>query len=94
MPLPVPPRTSPPIRIPPGTRRIELVGRNLVGADGPPEVRLGGRPLSVTEADEDRVVVELPEGQAAAGTLQMDLGYGDVANYELAAADPWAPDGT
>jgi hypothetical protein len=94
MPLPIPPRTTPPIRIPPATRRIEFLGRNLVGADGPPEVRLGGRPLSVAEADEDRVVVELPEGQIAAGTLQMDLGDGDVTTYELAAADPWAPDGT
>lgn len=94
MPLPIPPRTTPPIRIPPATRRIELIGRNLVGADGPPEVRLGGRPLSVAEADEDRVVVELPEDQPAAGTLQMDLGDGDVTTYELAEADPWAPDGT
>jgi hypothetical protein len=94
MPPPIPPRTTPPIRIPPATRRIEFLGRNLVGADGPPEVRLGGRPLSVAEADQDRVVVELPEGQVAAGTLQMDLGDGDVTTYELAAADPWAPDGT
>lgn len=87
------PRPRPPVLLPPATKRVELVGRNLVGLAGPPDVRLDGRPLAVAEADESRLVVELPDDVPAAGTLQVDHGDGDVATYELAAADPWAPQG-
>jgi hypothetical protein len=87
------PRPRPPVILPPATKRVELVGRNLVGLAGPPDVRLDGRPLAVAEADESRLVVELPDDVPAAGTLEVDHGDGDVATYELAAADPWAPQG-
>jgi hypothetical protein len=91
----VPPRPGPraPIVLPPATRRLELVGRNLLADGGEPEVRLGGRPLAVAEADDGRLVVELPEDGAAAGTLEVDHGDGDVTTYELASGDPWAPEG-
>jgi hypothetical protein len=88
------PRPAPraPIFMPPATKRLELVGRNLLDG-GEPQVRLGGRPLAVAEADDDRVVVELPE-DGAAGTLEVDHGDGEVTRYELASGDPWAPEGT
>jgi hypothetical protein len=84
---PLPPRS--PILLPPATRRIELVGRNLLDG-GEPEVRLGGRPLAVAEAEDGRLVVELPEDEAS-GTLEVDHGDGEVSTYELASEDPWAP---
>jgi hypothetical protein len=83
----------PRILVPPATSRLEVVGRNMLGAGGPPALRLAGAPLSVAEADEDRIVVDLPAGAPASGTLEVDHGNGDVETYELAAADPWAPAG-
>ncbi|HEV2772425.1 MAG TPA: hypothetical protein VGV57_06295 [Thermoleophilaceae bacterium] len=81
------------IAIPPSARRIELAGRNLLGPSGPPKLRLDGNQLAVSEADDRRVVVELPEDRPPAGTLEVDHGDGDVDTYELAPADPWAPKG-
>ena len=88
-----PPAPRAPIFLPPATKRLELVGRNLLGDGSEPTVRLGGRPLAVAESDHGRLVVELPE-DGAAGTLEVDHGDGDVTTYELAAGDPWAPQGT
>jgi len=79
-----------PVRIPPATRRVELVGRNLVGASGVPDVRLDGRPLTLADADEHRLVVDLPADGPATGTLEVDHGDGAVTAYELGDADPWA----
>jgi hypothetical protein len=94
-PRPLPPRPEPrpklpPIRMPTGTKRLEVTGRNMLGAGGPPQLRLDGRELAVTDADDGRIVVELPDGPVA-GTLEIDHGNGDVAAYELATDDPWVP---
>jgi len=78
--------------MPPATKRLELVGRNLLDG-GEPQVRLGGHPLAIAEADDGRLVVELPDG-GAAGTLEVEHGDGEVTRYELASGDPWAPEGT
>lgn len=78
--------------MPPATKRLELVGRNMLDG-GEPQIRLGGRPLAVAEADDGRLVVELPD-EGAAGTLEVDHGDGEVTSYELASGDPWAPEGT
>lgn len=85
-----PPRV---VKLPPAARRIEFVGRNLLGPQGPPSVRLGGLPLSVAEAEDGRFVVELPDdAPAMTGTLEIDHDDGeDPITYELATADPWAP---
>jgi hypothetical protein len=89
-----PPAPAPkPVFVPPGTKRIELSGRNLLGAGGPPLLRLAGMPLSVAEADDSRLVVELPDGAPPAGTLEVDHGDGDVDVYELSTTDPWAANG-
>jgi hypothetical protein len=96
-----PPVMSPPIIrqppprifVPPASSRLELVGRNMLGGGGPPALRLDGAPLSVAEAEDDRIVVDLPPGAPATGTLEVDHGDGDVDTYELASADPWAPAG-
>jgi hypothetical protein len=89
---PRPPAPRAPILVPPATKRLELVGRNLLADGGEPAVRLGGRPLAVAEADDGRLVVELPH-DGAAGTLEVDHGDGEVTTYELASGDPWAPVG-
>lgn len=85
------PRPATPIRLPEGTKRLELVGRNMLGTGDPPQLRLAGRQLSIAEADDARIVVELPEHGVAGGTLEIDHGDGDVAVYELVGEDPWAP---
>jgi hypothetical protein len=92
LPTPRPPAPRAPIFLPPATKRLELVGRNLLGDGSEPTVRLGGRPLAVAEADDGRLVVELPEDETA-GTLEVDHGDGQVTTYELASGDPWAPQG-
>jgi hypothetical protein len=91
--VPAPVTPPPKIFVPPGSGRIELVGRNMLGAGGPPRLRLGGAPLSVAEADDERIVVNLPAGAPLTGTLEVDHGDGDVETYELETSDPWAPAG-
>jgi hypothetical protein len=91
---PAPQRPAPPpVRIAPAARRIEVVGRDLIGVRGAPQLRLGGRPLTIADADDERIVAELPADGARAGTLEIDHGDGDVDTYELGSDDPWAPDG-
>jgi hypothetical protein len=84
----------PVVAVPPGAKRLELFGDNLVGAGGPPKVRLGGVPLEVAEADDDRLVVDLPHDETT-GTLEIDHGDGEPVAFELAHEqphDPWAPE--
>src|SRR4051794_15670047 len=90
---PIQPRPPGRIFLPPATSRLELVGRNMLGADGPPQFRLGGSPLTVAEAGDDRIVVDLPPDRPASGMLEVDHGDGDVETYELSTTDPWAPVG-
>jgi hypothetical protein len=80
-----------PLPIAPGTRRLELTGQNLAGPEAP-VATLDGQPLPVLEADDDRIVIELPGGTPS-GTLEVDLGAGDLVTYGLsvAADDAWAP---
>jgi hypothetical protein len=92
---PAPPRpaTPPPVRTAPAARRIEVVGRDLIGVRGAPQLRLDGRPLTIADADDERIVADLPEDGARGGTLEIDHGDGNVDTYELGSGDPWAPDG-
>jgi len=103
-PLPSPPiRTTPPpssgspaktpvIRVPIGSRRLNLKGNNLVGEDGPPAVRLNDKSLEVLQAENDHVVVDLP--QAESGTLEISLPNGSIESFELSVdQDAWAPGG-
>ena len=81
------------IRVSPGTKRLELLGRNMLGGgENVPELRLDGRPLAVEEADDQRVVAQLPESQAPVGTLELDHGDGDIVTYQLETGDPWEPE--
>src|SRR5205085_12225348 len=93
-PVPPPPKTMPPTSMPPrpGPKRLQISGRNLIG-DRLPVVKLKGQPLSVTEADDDRLVVDIPE-EAESGALELEMPDGSVMSYDLAldAADEWAPE--
>lgn len=73
---------QPKIKVPLGTRRLDLMGNNLLGERGIPEVRLNNKPLSVTEADEDRLVVEIPD-ESLSGGLEIRLPDGEQVFYEL-----------
>jgi hypothetical protein len=73
---------APDIRVAQGTRRLHLMGSNLVGEDGLPEVKLNNRPLSISEIDEDRLVVEMPD-DAESGALEVLLPDGQQMTYSL-----------
>ncbi|HEX8647495.1 MAG TPA: hypothetical protein VF715_11390 [Thermoleophilaceae bacterium] len=82
-----------PLAVAAGTRALELSGENLAGPDHP-VARLDGAELPVLAAEDDRIVVELPQGSPG-GRLELDLGDGEVLSYDLAPAAPvndaWAP---
>jgi hypothetical protein len=77
----------------PGPRRLEISGRNLVGEGGPPVVKLRGAPLSIAEADDERLVVDIPE-HAQGGALEVEMADGRVLSYDLAVEgeDAWDPE--
>jgi len=89
----------PGIRLAPGTKRIRLSGQNLIGPQGPPVVRLNSETLGILDADEDQVVVDMPQS-AQEGLLEIELPDGQMLGYELSFEshrrpeedyDPWAP---
>lgn len=71
-----------PIKIAPGTKRLNLFGNNLVGGKGTPEIRLNNKPLNVADADEDYLTVEMPEA-AESGALEIIMPDGEQMSYEL-----------
>lgn len=87
------PLTRPPVVDGPSIKRLEISGRNLIGDVGPPVVKLRGTPLSVAEADDDRLVVDIP-AEAQSGVLDLELPDGRVMSYHLAldGDDAWAPE--
>jgi hypothetical protein len=100
---PAVPAEPPVLRIPPGTRRLQLAGRNLLGTGEAPLVRLGGTPLVHAASEDDRLVVELPHGHVG-GALEVELGDGQRLQYDVRVehagngsgngADPWSPEVT
>jgi hypothetical protein len=87
--------TPPKTFLPPGTRKLEINGRNLVGEVGPPVVKLNQLALSLAEADDDRLVIDIPE-QAESGPLELEMPDGSVMSYDLVleddTVDDWAPE--
>jgi hypothetical protein len=87
------------VRVPPGTRRIQLGGRNLLTGPATPVVRLDGRPLRHAEASDDQIEVELPD-TLHSGALEVDLGDDEPLYYALQVEhdgnghvpDSWAPE--
>jgi hypothetical protein len=81
------------IRVAPNTRRLQLFGANLIGETGAPQVFLNNQELGLAEAEDDRLVIDLPE-ELASGALKIELPDGQQLSYELSVADgddPWAP---
>ena len=72
----------PVINVGPGVDRLRLSGRNLIGAGGPPTVRLNNRLLSISTADEDELIVEIP-ADAQPGELEIELPHGQAVTYQL-----------
>jgi hypothetical protein len=90
------PSRPPVLKVQPGTRRLTLSGNRLIGDDGPAAVRLNNQPLGVAEADDDRIVIEMPEDHRG-GALEVSLPDGTVTSYELSVDGgeswgAWAPD--
>jgi hypothetical protein len=98
---PAAPAEPPVLRIPAGTRRLQLAGRNLLGTGEAPLVRLGGTPLVPAASEDDRLVVELPHGHVG-GALEVELGDGQRLHYDVRVehpgngsgngGDPWSPE--
>lgn len=95
-PKPVPPVAKPPVLVPPkraietikvapGTKRLNFVGSNLVGG-GTPEVRLNNQPLSIMDADDDYLTIEMPD-QAESGALEIMMPSGEQVTYQLSYED-------
>jgi hypothetical protein len=90
---------APVVLVPPGTERLQFMGRNLLGDGTTPAVRLAGRPLETAEAENDRLVVKLPP-DLRSGALEIDLGEDEVARYDVRveadgnghAESAWAPE--
>jgi hypothetical protein len=83
-PLPVQP---PIIRIAPGTPHLNLHGAGLIGMNGPATVRLNREPLSLAHADDERLIVNLPEAPRS-GALEITLPDGDQLAYHLEIQSP------
>jgi len=89
---------TPTIRVAPGTSRLNLLGAHLMGETGPASVKLNGEVLSIAEADNDKLVVEMPT-KPASGSLEVHLPDGNVVSYQLAIDGPhdgheqWSPNG-
>lgn len=91
------PRAETPIRLPAGTRRLRLDGRNLGDLARTGSAALGGVGVPIVDAGDDHAVIDLgtldPDG-----LLEVQLGDGDVRSFWLstgeadeAAGDPWGP---
>jgi len=81
------------IQVAPNTRRLQLLGANLIGEAGAPQVFFNKQELGLAEADDDRLVIELPE-DLSSGALEIALPDGQQLTYELSVAngtDPWEP---
>lgn len=87
LPKPTAPKPSPePIRIAPGTRRLNLLGKNLVGEQGMPEIRLNNKSLNIMDADDDYLVIEMPDEQES-GALEIFMPDGEQMLYDLSYHD-------
>jgi len=70
------------IRVAPGTPHLNLQGSGLIGASGPAIVRLNRQPLSVAHADDEQLIVNLPD-TAQSGALEVTMPDGNVLEYRV-----------
>ena len=77
-----PPLQKPMIAVAPGTSHLHLFGQNLIGEMGVPEVRLNNQLLGVSSAEDDRLVVEMPQ-ETEGGALEVTLPDGQTLSYHL-----------
>lgn len=75
-------RAAPIVEVSPNTRRLQVSGSNLIGESGAPEVRLNNKPLGLAEAEDDRLLVELPD-EIESGSLEVTLPDGQSLSYSL-----------
>lgn len=97
-PAPSPPPVPPPVVTPPklpvvrvgtGVPRLQLTGSRLAG-DGLPVVRLNREPLSIANAEDDRLEVDLPTPPRS-GALEIEMPGGEVMAYHLEFEDDQSP---
>lgn len=84
--IPTKPIFAEPVKIAPGTKKLNLFGNNLIGGEGVPQVRFNNKPLNITDADADVLVVEMPE-QSESGALEVILADGQQVLYQLSFED-------
>ena len=72
----------PVIAVPARTPHLQLRGSGLVGPAGPATVRLNRVPLSMSLADDESLVVNLPDASES-GALEITLPDGEVLEYHL-----------
>jgi hypothetical protein len=83
---PIPKFEQPIIKVPLGTKHLNLFGNNLVGGDGVPTVKLNNKLLNIADADEDVLTVEMPDHKES-GALEVELADGQQMLYQLSFED-------
>jgi hypothetical protein len=89
----MPATVSPAVRVPPGTRRLRLDGRNLSRLTTTGTAVLDGVGLPIVEAGTDHAVIDLGHRDPR-GRLDIRLGDGGTASFQLAHDEPgdaWEP---
>ncbi|GAA1520017.1 hypothetical protein [Kribbella lupini] len=79
---PVPPNTEQEVRVPAGTRRLRLDGRNLGALTDGGSARLDGIGVPIVAATDDHAVIDLGHLEAS-GRLELELGDGVALAFQL-----------
>lgn len=79
-----------PIRTAPGVDRMRIIGKNLLGAQGLPVISLNYLPLQVLEADDDEMIVALPDTPES-GFLQIIIPEGTSMAFDFIMMDSAIP---
>lgn len=98
---PLPTSREPSVRLPRGTRRLRLEGRNLGAPGSDVRARLDGMAVSVLEAGDDHLLLDLGNVDPR-GRLEIDLDGAEALAFQLEAElddghagddpdDPWSP---
>ncbi len=88
-----PPRTDPEVRVPAGTRRLRLDGRNLGALTNGGSARLDGVGVPIVAAADDHAVIDLGH-LPPSGRLELDLDDGVALAFQLTpepGPDPRGP---
>lgn len=85
---------NPPADAPPDFRRfLQVRGRNLMPQEGPPQVKVGGRPISVVRSsDSELLLAPEPDQWSGSLALETDRGLATAMQFDLRPLVPKPPE--